>query len=62
MELYQDGYLFTDDYKKMNLNEVCNLLRQSHWVENRPMAVIEKTIDLTKKIVTLLCLIGLNGL
>ena len=31
MEIYQDEYLFTDDYEKIDLKEVCNLLRQSHW-------------------------------
>jgi len=45
MEIYQDEYLFTDDNKKINLNELCNLLRQSHWAKNRPIGVIEKTIE-----------------
>lgn len=36
MEINLDEYLFTDDDKKINLNEVCNLLRQSHWAKNRP--------------------------
>jgi len=45
MEIYRDEYLFTDDDKKKNLNEVCNLLGQSHWAKNRPLGVIEKTIE-----------------
>ena len=45
MEIFQNGYLFTDDNKKISSIEVCNLLSQSHWAKNRPLGVIEKTIE-----------------
>ena len=45
MEIYQDEYLFTDDDEKIDLKEVCNLLRQSHWANKRPLAIIAKTIE-----------------
>ena len=45
MEIYRNGYLFTDDNERINPIEICNLLRQSNWAKNRPLGVIEKSIE-----------------
>ncbi len=35
MQIEQDGYIFTDDIDKIKLDNVCTLLKQSHWANNR---------------------------
>ncbi len=45
MEIFKDEYIFTDDTDRIKLEEVCNLLRQSHWAKNRPDEIIAKTIE-----------------
>lgn len=45
MELIEGEYIFTDDTTRIKLDEVCSLLRQSHWAKNRPKKVIAKTIE-----------------
>lgn len=44
MEIEQDGYIFTDDIDKIKLDAVYRLLKQSHWANNRPKELIEKTM------------------
>lgn len=45
MESIDDEYIFTDDATRLKLDEVCNLLRQSHWAKNRSTETIAKTIE-----------------
>lgn len=45
MEIIQDGYIFTNNNTRIKLDEVCNLLKQSHWAKNRPIEIIVKTIE-----------------
>lgn len=45
MELIEHEYIFTDDKGKINLNAVHNLLKQSHWAQNRPLEIIAKSIE-----------------
>ncbi|GIM28516.1 N-acetyltransferase [Clostridium polyendosporum] len=45
MELIEHEYIFTDDKTKINLNAVHNLLKQSHWAQNRPLEIIAKSIE-----------------
>lgn len=41
----EEGYVFTDDSEKIKLENVCRLLKQSHWAKNRPQEIIERTIQ-----------------
>lgn len=45
MEIIEDDYIFTDNITGIKLDEVCNLLRQSHWAKNRPAEIIDKIIE-----------------
>lgn len=45
MEIIEDQYIFTDNTARIKLDEVCNLLRQSHWAKTRPAKTIAKTIE-----------------
>ncbi|MFZ5969831.1 MAG: GNAT family N-acetyltransferase [Bacillota bacterium] len=45
MEICCGEYLFTDDKSKIHLEEVCHLLRQSHWAQERPVEIIGKSIE-----------------
>lgn len=45
MEIIKDGYIFTDNAERIKIDEVCRLLKQSHWANNRPEEVITKSIE-----------------
>lgn len=45
MEIIEGEYIFTDNTTRIKLDEVCSLLRQSHWAKNRPTEIITKTIE-----------------
>lgn len=45
MELIEDEYIFTDNSKGIKLNEVYNLLRQSHWAKNQPPEITAIAIE-----------------
>ncbi|WP_097028436.1 GNAT family N-acetyltransferase [Clostridium peptidivorans] len=45
MKFIEDNYIFTDNAAQIKLDEVSNLLRQSHWAKNRPTEIIAKTIE-----------------
>ncbi|AZV56038.1 GNAT family N-acetyltransferase [Clostridium sp. AWRP] len=45
MKIIEGEYIFTDDATRIKLDEVCSLLRQSHWAKNRPAEIIAKTIE-----------------
>ncbi|AND85971.1 GNAT family N-acetyltransferase [Clostridium tyrobutyricum] len=45
MQIEQDGYIFTDDIDKIKLDNVCTLLKQSHWANNRSKEIIANTIE-----------------
>ncbi|GFZ76045.1 N-acetyltransferase [Paenibacillus marchantiophytorum] len=45
MDFIDNEYTFTDNTKQIKLDEVYNLLKQSHWAKNRPIEIIAKTIE-----------------
>lgn len=45
MKKIEGEYVFTDDAMRIKVNEVCNLLRQSHWAKNRSYEAIAKTMQ-----------------
>lgn len=45
MEIAAGEFTFSDDKSRIMLADVCQLLRQSHWANNRPAEVIAKTIE-----------------
>ncbi|WP_446897342.1 GNAT family N-acetyltransferase [Clostridium sp. LBM24168] len=45
MEINNGEYVFTDDISRINLKDVCRLLRQSHWANDRSEELIERTIE-----------------
>ncbi len=48
MEIRDGDYLFTDDVARIRLDEVCYLLKQSHWAANRRVETIAKTIETSR--------------
>jgi GNAT superfamily N-acetyltransferase len=44
MEIIEGNIVFTDEKNRIMIDEVVNLLRQTHWAKNRPKEVIEETI------------------
>lgn len=45
MEIIEEEYIFTDNTTGIKLDDVCNLLKQSHWAKNRTRDIIAKTIE-----------------
>lgn len=45
MEIIEDGYVFTDNVERIKLDEVCRLLKQSHWANKRPSEIIKESIE-----------------
>lgn len=45
MEIIEGEYIFTDNTDRIKLDEVCDLLWQSHWAKSRPAETIAKTIE-----------------
>jgi GNAT superfamily N-acetyltransferase len=45
VEIRENEYLFTDDKKKINVKAVWNLLKNTEWAKNRPVEVVQKSIE-----------------
>lgn len=45
MQIKENGYVFSDDKKLIDLESVCALLKQSYWAQNRSREKVEKTIE-----------------